>query len=320
MTVCPKCQYLRKASDQAPDWQCPSCGIAYAKFQQAQGSGNTPRPARRPAPAVAREESGGALKMLLVGGLLLGLIIFAVWKVRHQPHVTAEAANAQQFDEAKKAFDDDKLDAALKGFGPLADAGDAKAQYYLGRLYGLSWSEGFNSARHAADPKMQLKWFTKSAEQGDVPAQLALGDMYDRGFGETTDRGPGTHWYQLAADQGDAAGQYHLALAYERGTGVTKDEAQAAAWYRKSASQGYIEALNQLGILYAWGRGVTKSNFTAYKLIGLADAIGKRQGYGHAPIMAGNDLAALRKQLSQSEIEQADDVIANWTVAKPLPD
>lgn len=29
--VCPKCGYVRKPTDTAPDWQCPSCGVAYAK-------------------------------------------------------------------------------------------------------------------------------------------------------------------------------------------------------------------------------------------------------------------------------------------------
>jgi len=33
--VCPKCSYTRKPVDSVPAWQCPSCGIAYAKFQQA---------------------------------------------------------------------------------------------------------------------------------------------------------------------------------------------------------------------------------------------------------------------------------------------
>ena len=32
MQTCPKCRYVRKPTDTAPDWQCPSCGIAYAKF------------------------------------------------------------------------------------------------------------------------------------------------------------------------------------------------------------------------------------------------------------------------------------------------
>jgi uncharacterized membrane protein YhaH (DUF805 family)/ribosomal protein L37AE/L43A len=29
--VCPKCQYERTAADHGPDWQCPSCGVAYSK-------------------------------------------------------------------------------------------------------------------------------------------------------------------------------------------------------------------------------------------------------------------------------------------------
>ena len=29
--VCPKCQHKRTAGDHGPDWQCPSCGIAYNK-------------------------------------------------------------------------------------------------------------------------------------------------------------------------------------------------------------------------------------------------------------------------------------------------
>jgi uncharacterized membrane protein YhaH (DUF805 family)/ribosomal protein L37AE/L43A len=29
--ICPKCQYKRTAADQCPEWQCPSCGVAYSK-------------------------------------------------------------------------------------------------------------------------------------------------------------------------------------------------------------------------------------------------------------------------------------------------
>ena len=28
---CPKCHYIRQQSDTSPDWQCPACGVAYAK-------------------------------------------------------------------------------------------------------------------------------------------------------------------------------------------------------------------------------------------------------------------------------------------------
>ncbi len=30
-TICPKCRTLRPANAAVPDWQCPACGVAYAK-------------------------------------------------------------------------------------------------------------------------------------------------------------------------------------------------------------------------------------------------------------------------------------------------
>lgn len=32
--ICPKCSAVRKDTDTAPDWQCPACGVAYAKVGQ----------------------------------------------------------------------------------------------------------------------------------------------------------------------------------------------------------------------------------------------------------------------------------------------
>lgn len=38
-TLCPKCHHLRAADATAPAWQCPACGVAYAKAAEA-----APRP------------------------------------------------------------------------------------------------------------------------------------------------------------------------------------------------------------------------------------------------------------------------------------
>ena len=43
-TVCPKCGYARQPTDTAPDWQCPSCGIAYNKFQPVASAQPEDRP------------------------------------------------------------------------------------------------------------------------------------------------------------------------------------------------------------------------------------------------------------------------------------
>ncbi|SIQ95792.1 hypothetical protein SAMN05421829_108143 [Aromatoleum tolulyticum] len=36
MTTCPKCGYTRQSTDAAPDYECPSCGVIYQKFLEAQ--------------------------------------------------------------------------------------------------------------------------------------------------------------------------------------------------------------------------------------------------------------------------------------------
>lgn len=43
ITTCPRCQYQRQASDNCPDYECPKCGIVYAKFLavKAQREGQT---------------------------------------------------------------------------------------------------------------------------------------------------------------------------------------------------------------------------------------------------------------------------------------
>ena len=35
MQTCPKCGYVRQPTDTAPDYECPSCGIIYARYDPA---------------------------------------------------------------------------------------------------------------------------------------------------------------------------------------------------------------------------------------------------------------------------------------------
>lgn len=44
---CPNCQYQRKQTDQAPDWQCPACGVAYAKAMGVNQRLSITRPVHR---------------------------------------------------------------------------------------------------------------------------------------------------------------------------------------------------------------------------------------------------------------------------------
>ena len=72
---CPKCGYARKNTDaKTPDWQCPSCGVAYQKFIDQQNPAPVvSRAAVLSAPAAA-PMSAKALFFILAGLLAVGYV------------------------------------------------------------------------------------------------------------------------------------------------------------------------------------------------------------------------------------------------------
>ncbi len=88
-------------------------------------------------------------------------------------------------------------EAALQEWRPLAELGDAEAQYNLGVLY----DEG---ACLKQDLGIAAEWYHKAAEQGFVDAQANLGMMYYHGQGVDRDHGKAAHWLERAASSGDS--------------------------------------------------------------------------------------------------------------------
>jgi glutaredoxin len=82
---CPKCSYVRRFGETAPDWQCPSCGVAYAK-------------AGAPAAERARPASGGGGQLLLailaVAVVAIGGVAWKAMRPAAQP-ATVLAADGQ---------------------------------------------------------------------------------------------------------------------------------------------------------------------------------------------------------------------------------
>lgn len=106
--------------------------------------------------------------------------------------------------------------AALAQWRPQANAGDAEAQYYLGRLYFYEFKDIRRNYRTAA------RWFRKAAEQGHAAAQYKLGGMYLSGRGVTPDDGEVVKWWRLAALQGHAESQNNLGAMFAQGRGVAR--------------------------------------------------------------------------------------------------
>ena len=134
---------------------------------------------------------------------------------------------------------------------PLAEQGDAEAQFKLAQCY----DEGRTVEK---DFTKVVEWYTKAAEQGNVGAQNNLGRCYEKGKGVEKDQKRAIEWYTKAAEQGALGAQYNLGACYYRGDGVEKDYTKALEWYRKAAEQGDSLALNEIGIIYENGCGVEK--------------------------------------------------------------
>ena len=78
--------------------------------------------------------------------------------------------------KGKNAFDSGDFATALRELTPLAEQGDANAQFFLGWMY-------YKGLGVPKDDKTAVKWYTLAAEQGYANAQDHLGFMYYEGRG-----------------------------------------------------------------------------------------------------------------------------------------
>ncbi len=136
------------------------------------------------------------------------------------------------FKEGVAAYKRGAYAAAFKEFQPLAEQGNADAQFNLGVMY--------RTGRGVAqDDKEAAGWYRKSAEQGFARAQFSLGLMYYGGQGVPQDDKEAAKWYRKAAEQGLAAAQFSLGLMYYKGQGVIKDFVSAHQWLNIASVNGH---------------------------------------------------------------------------------
>lgn len=108
--------------------------------------------------------------------------------------VVAGAGSAERA-AGRQAFDAGDYRAAFRELLPLADTGDAEAQY----LVGLMYSQGNAEIR---DYEKAAAWLRQAAEQGHGYAEYALGLLYEDGNGVKRSRGEALRWFRRAANRG----------------------------------------------------------------------------------------------------------------------
>jgi TPR repeat protein len=105
------------------------------------------------------------------------------------------------------------IDQLKRALTAKADAGDAKAQLALGRIYQSGTLAPDGSAQH--------------------------------------DHAGAAYWYHQASEHGEAQAAYQLAILYRDGLGVPADASQSFQLLQKAAEANFVPAMSLLSDVYA---------------------------------------------------------------------
>ena len=148
-------------------------------------------------------------------------------------------ALADSLSDARRALDIADFLNAAKLFRPLAEEGNAEAQFALAEMY----DEGEGVAE---DHAQALRWYRLAAGQGYAAAQTALGRIYSTGAVVSQDFAEAFKWDQLAAQQGVAMAQFELGWLYRMGDGAPRDHVRAYMWFDLAAQASFVERQRDL--------------------------------------------------------------------------
>ena len=137
---------------------------------------------------------------------------------------------------------------AIDIWKPLAEKGNAEAQYGLATLYFYSEDYRIPSSENI---KLGMKWLKKSAEQKYVDAMGMLAGFYERGFQVNKNIQKAMEIRKEAAGTGDGLAIYNLAISYLQGNEIiNSDIEKAILLLKQAAKKGIPTASFNLGVTY----------------------------------------------------------------------
>lgn len=190
----------------------------------------------------------------------------------------------QAFSAGIVAYSNKDYAVAVQHLRTAAEAGHARAQYFLGTAY-------YNGDGVVRDHVQAARWFAKAADLGDGDAQCELGHAYDRGHGVARNPAVAARWYLKAAKQGNDSAQYDLGFGFYSNAlnksadksgkygamDIAADFAGAVSFFQKAARQGNIFAQHDLALMYENGQGVARDPAAAKALMAQAAAGGHEE-------------------------------------------
>jgi TPR repeat protein len=133
---------------------------------------------------------------------------------------------AADLTSAKHAYEQKNFATAFKELTPLAEQGNADAQFLLGKMYWMG--QGV-----LKDDAQAMKWLKASATQGNADAQFFVGSYY---LLPHRDIAEGLRWLRLSAEQGNQDAQLLLGKTYMGGAReLPRDPVQGEMWLRLAA-------------------------------------------------------------------------------------
>jgi len=149
-------------------------------------------------------------------------------------------ANAQNFGAGLDAYDRGDFETALREWQPLAEQGDARAQFNLGVIH-------FNAQSVPHDPNKAVQWYRAAADQGYGPAQAGLAFMYETGQGVLQNYIEAYKWSTLAARYGVEGGEARDTLAAKMTAEQIAEAEQAAAVWQPLIAETRVEPRGETG-------------------------------------------------------------------------
>ena len=150
----------------------------------------------------------------------------------------ASFAMAGDFQKGLDAYNSADYATALTEWQALADAGDVKASYGMGLLYGNGFGVDMND-------ELALKYYGFAAEKGHATAQFNLAVMHQNGWGVEQNDEAANKWYTLAAEQGVTAAQIALGSFYSLDVLDSYDPVEAYKWFSLADKLGDVDAVDK---------------------------------------------------------------------------
>lgn len=146
--------------------------------------------------------------------------------------------SAQSVKAGIEAWQRADYSAAVGIWRPLAEKGDADAQFNLGQAYRLGRGVPINLGAAKS-------WFERAATGGHLDAETTLGLL----LFQNGEQPEGLKWLKKAAEQGEPRAQLVYGTALYNGDGVTENKLLGYGYVSRAAAQGLVPAQQTLADL-----------------------------------------------------------------------